>query len=299
MSTPEPTDPDDTRAGDGAPASALAQEGTGTADAGAGAASGPGRADLLPSPVFVLLLGLTGLAGWFSWTRAEVDWTGDDSTVYLPFVFILLGWIVSLALHEFGHALVAYRFGDRSVRGGGYLRLNPFAYRGLFAGLLMPVAFLILGGVGLPGPAPHDPSAVRGRAGRSLAALAGIAVNLVLAAALTAVVTVLVPADMFTDNWMLVGLMYLSYLNLTAALLNVLPVPGLDGFAALAPYLPERVADLARTWGLFGVIALFAVLWLPQVNLAFLNAMLGLFGALGLPQMDIGFGEILFRFWVS
>ncbi|MFC3997162.1 site-2 protease family protein [Nocardiopsis sediminis] len=320
MSTPEPTEPDDTRAGEGAPASAIAPERPGTnddaaapdaesapadseGDAGAGgdggSASGPGRADLLPSPVFVLLLGITGLAGWFSWTRAEVDWTGDDSTVYLPFVFILFGWIVSLALHEFGHALAAYRFGDRGLRGGGYLRLNPFAYRGLFAGLLMPVAFLVLGGVGLPGPAPHDPSAVRGRAARSLAALAGIAVNLLLAVALAAAVAVLVPADMFTDNWMLVGLMYLCYLNLTAALLNVLPVPGLDGFAALSPYLPERVAGLARTWGLFGVIALFAVLWLPQVNLAFLNAMLGLFGALGLPQMDIGFGEILFRFWVS
>ncbi|MFD0776336.1 site-2 protease family protein, partial [Streptomonospora algeriensis] len=257
-------------------------------------------ADLLPSPVFVLLLGITALAGWLSWTRAEVDWTGDDSTVYLPFVFILTGWVVSLTLHEYGHAALAYRFGDRSLRGSGYLRLNPFRFRELFAGLLMPVAFLLLGGIGLTGPATYlDPSAVPGKARRSLVAAAGIAANLVLAGAAAAALIALVPADMFTDNWMLGGLMYLCYLNLTAAVLNVLPVPGLDGFGVIAPHLPGDWGERMRPWGLFGVIAVFAVLWLPQVNVEVPRVMTRVFAGLGMPQIDVGFGEVLLRFWVS
>ncbi|WP_052745831.1 zinc metalloprotease [Allosalinactinospora lopnorensis] len=152
--TPDPAGPE-RPAADGGPADAsAAPEDTdgeipgdaGGADSSDDAANAPeSRADLLPSPIFLLLLGVTGLAGWLSWTRAELDWGGDEGTVYLPFVFILAGWIASIALHEFAHALFAYRFGDRALRGSGYLRLNPFRFRELFAGLLLPVSFPILG----------------------------------------------------------------------------------------------------------------------------------------------------------
>ncbi|GAA4914860.1 site-2 protease family protein [Streptomonospora salina] len=289
MSAPEPTDRDE----------AAAQGPDAAGDSG-GRGTARGIADLMPSPFFVLLLGIAGLAGWFSWTRAEVDWTGDDSTVYLPFVFILAGWIVSLALHEYGHAVLAYRFGDRSLRGSAYLRLNPFGFRELFAGLLMPVAFVLLGGVGLTGPATYlDPSAVPGRGRRSLVAAAGIAVNLAVAAATAATVAVLVPADMYTDNWMLGGLMYLCYLNVTAALVNVLPIPGLDGFGVIAPHLPGDAEKRMRPWGVFGVIAVFALLWVPQVNVEVPGVLMQVFAGLGMPQIDVGFGEVLLRFWAS
>ncbi|MBV2362778.1 site-2 protease family protein [Streptomonospora nanhaiensis] len=314
MSAPEPTDRDDasteppaapaggataTEAAAAAPeqpeaAQAPAEGGTG-APAAAAARS---RADLLPSPFFVLLVGVCGLAGWLSWTRAELSWGNDGATVYVPALFILTGWAVSIALHEFGHAATAHALGDRSLRGGAYLRLNPFGYGELFANLLMPLAFVLFGGVGLTGPAGYvDHAAVGGRGRRSAVAAAGIGVSLVLAAALAAAVAALVPAGMFTDNWMLGGLMYLCYLNLTVALVNVLPVPGLDGFDVVAPFLPERLVARVRPWGVFGVIAVFAVLWVPTVNVAVPTLLIDLFAAVGLPQIDIGFGEVLLRFW--
>ena len=43
-------------------------------------------------------------------------------------LLVLGGWAVSLCLHEFGHAAVAYRGGDRSVRGKGYLTLDIRRY---------------------------------------------------------------------------------------------------------------------------------------------------------------------------
>lgn len=304
-----------------------AERGDGGAEPTDGADSADGArssvADLLPSPVFLLILGITAFAGWFCWNRWEEtqDLYEYGGTPYAPFVFILGAWIACVAVHEFAHALVAYLCGDRGLRGSGYLRLNPFAYRerrvcgtgetggGVFTGLLMPAVFVVLGGIGLTGPASYvDRDAIGGRGRRILVPLAGIIASLVLAAGFAVAVMVLVPAGMVTDNWLIGGLMFLCYLNLTAALVNLLPIPGLDGYTVLVPLLeaatasPRRFEGMeraARSFGLFGTIAVFGVLWFNAVNLAYINAMTGLFRQIGLPQMDIFFGELLMRFWIS
>ncbi|MGL5445395.1 MAG: site-2 protease family protein, partial [[Mycobacterium] stephanolepidis] len=76
-----------------------------------------------PSPVFLALVALT-VAG------AMLAWLGGNSTEPLArggvFVFVFTGWVVSLCLHEFGHAYTAWRFGDTQAR--GYLTLNPLQY---------------------------------------------------------------------------------------------------------------------------------------------------------------------------
>ncbi|MFW5416517.1 site-2 protease family protein [Nocardiopsis sp. CNT-189] len=278
--------------------------------------------DFVPSPVFLLVLAVTGIAGWFSWNRTELElgWT-EGGSVYAPFVFIIGGWIVSVAVHEFAHALVAYLSGDRGLRGSGYLRLNPFAYRerritlsgerggGAFTGLVLPLLFVVIGGLGITGPASYtDREAIGGRGRRMLAPLAGIVASLVLAVLLAAAVTVLLPVGSVTDNWFIGGLMFLCFLNLTAALVNLLPVPGLDGYGILVPLLeaatasPRRFEGMeraARGFGLFGVIAVFGVLWLPEVQMVYLNEITGLFQAIGMPQMDVLYGDVLMRFWAS
>ncbi|RNL78190.1 site-2 protease family protein [Halostreptopolyspora alba] len=286
---PDPTKPEEDAAPEGADAPEPAH-----ADGGA-----PSRAaEAMPSPLIVLLLGVTGLAGWLSWTRAELDWGGNPDTVYLPFVFVLSGWIVSVALHEFAHAALAYGFGDRALRGSGYLRLNPFGFRDRFANLVLPVVFCVLGGIGLTGPAGYlDHAAVGGRFRRSLVALAGPAVSLLIAAALAGVLGVLVEPEARTNNWALAGMMYLCHLNLVTALVSLLPIPGLDGFDAVSPYLPEHAARRGRALGLFGVIAVFGVLWLPYVNAAFFGLVLEVFSLAGFPQIDINFGRVVFQFW--
>src|SRR5690606_25802544 len=64
------------------------------------------------------------------------------------FGFVLAAWMVSLCLHEFGHAYLAYRSGDRSVASKGYLTLNPFKYSDAVLSFLIPVVFIMLGGIG-------------------------------------------------------------------------------------------------------------------------------------------------------
>lgn len=263
-----------------------------------------GWADFLPSPVFVLLLGLTGFAGWLSWRAVELDWAaeGTDVTPLIPPLLILLGWIVSAAVHEFAHALAAYLAGDRSLRGSAYLRLNPFGYEQAFAGLVLPSAYLGLGAFGMTGPPAYvdwDRVPTRGR--RVAVALAGPLASLLLSAVLAVVVTVLVPPGNDTTNWAIAAMAFLSFANLTAALVNLLPVPGLDGFEVLAAATGGAAwVPAARRNALFGSVAVFAVLWFPGVRDVLVNLVYALFD-LVLPNPvfpGIAFyGELLLQFW--
>ncbi len=71
------------------------------------------------------------------------------------FIFVIAGWIVSLCLHEFAHAFTAWRFGDHDVAMRGYLTLNPFKYTHPLLSLLLPIVFIALGGIGVPGGAVY------------------------------------------------------------------------------------------------------------------------------------------------
>ncbi|WP_159945579.1 MULTISPECIES: site-2 protease family protein [unclassified Nocardiopsis] len=287
----------------GAPADERADGGDAESGGAPGEAPAQGWADFLPSPVFVLLLGLTGFAGWLSWRAVELDWAAEGTTVtpLIPPLLILLGWIVSLAVHEFAHALAAYLSGDRSLRGSAYLRLNPFAYRHAFAGLVLSSAYLCLGPFGMTGPpAQVDWERIPSRGRRVLVALAGPLASLLLAAALAAAVSVLVPPGNDTTNWAISAMAFLCFANLTAALVNLLPVPGLDGFEVLAALTRASWVPAARANALFGSVAVFAVLWFPGLNDALVELVYGLFG-LVLPNPVfpgiVFYGELLLQFW--
>lgn len=54
--------------------------------------------------------------------------------------------MVSLCLHEFGHAYTAWRFGDTDVEVRGYLTLDPLKYSNPVLSLGLPLLFIALGG---------------------------------------------------------------------------------------------------------------------------------------------------------
>ena len=97
-----------------------------------------------PHPIFLGLIAVTALGGWLAWE----DRVDDRLAVVL---FVAGGWLVSLCLHEFGHAVVALWGGDRSVVAKGYLTLNPLRYTEVGLSLVLPRLFLLMGGLGLPG----------------------------------------------------------------------------------------------------------------------------------------------------
>ncbi len=177
------------------------------------------------------------------------------------FFFVLSGWILSLILHEFAHAFTAWRGGDQSVVAKGYLRLDPRRYANPVTSIALPLLFVILGGFGLPGGAVWiNTRALRSPAIRSLVSLAGPATNLALAAAC------LVPLaagtiDVEARPVLAEAVAFLGFLQITAFVLNMLPVPGLDGYGAIEPFLPQGFRELMAPVRQWGLLLLFGVLW--------------------------------------
>ena len=202
------------------------------------------------SPFFLLLLGAT--AG-----GAVLAAVGTGAVLVAGIVLVVLGgWAVSLCLHEFAHAFVAYRGGDASVRARGYLTLDIRRYTNVALTFVLPVLFLLLGGIPLPGGAVLvNHGAIRSRAARSLVSFAGPAVNLVLGLAL-----VLTVAAVPMAVGLAAALSCLALIQVLAFVLNILPVPGLDGFGVLEPFLSPQARLLAAKVAPWAPLVLLVVL---------------------------------------
>jgi Zn-dependent protease len=250
------------------------------------------KAAFLPSPIFLGIVAVFAAAGWALWTEAI-------QAKYAAFLFVLGGWLLSLCLHEYAHAVVAYRGGDHSVAAQGYLTLDPFKYTHAIYSIALPLLFVLLGGIGLPGGAVFiNRSALRGRVRESLVSAAGPLVNIAFAVATLLPVAAFGPTDPeHLPFW--AALSFLGFLQVTASLLNLLPVPGLDGFGILEPWLPEQTLRSAMKVAPFGFLVLFALLMIPALNSAFFGIVFGFVELFGISSNLVEFGDTLFRFWLS
>jgi Zn-dependent protease len=199
----------------------------------------------------------------------------------VTFIFVLVGWIFSLCLHEFAHAAVAYLGGDTSVREKGYLTFNPLRYVDPIASLFIPLVFLLLGGIGLPGGAVYvDDSRLRGKLWACAVALAGPAANLLIAFLLVLALS----TNALAASPAAPALAFLALLQAMAVLLNLLPVPPLDGYRAVAPFLGRRLRIALNQWGAITLWILLAVLWfVPAANAWFWLATNRFAAVLGIP----------------
>jgi Zn-dependent protease len=246
-----------------------------------------------PSPIFLAIVALTVLGGVLAWLSAEAVRPMAYAGV---FIFVIAGFLVSLCLHEFAHAYTAWRFGDRDVEVRGYLTLNPLKYSHPLLSLGLPALFIALGGIGLPGGAVYVRTSWMTKRQKTLVSLAGPATNLGFA------IVLLVVTRVFWEPEHVVfwgAMAFLAFLQVTAFVLNILPVPGLDGYSALEPHLSpqtQRTLQPAKQWGF---LVLLLLLFTPQVNRWFFGVVYALFDTSGAPSDLIGVGFSLTRFWSS
>jgi Zn-dependent protease len=244
-----------------------------------------------PSPVFLAIVAVTVAGAVMAWLAAD---TIRPLAYVGVFVFVIAGWLVSLCLHEFAHAFTAWRYGDHDVAVRGYLTLNPLKYSSPLLSLGLPVLFIALGGIGLPGGAVYLRTSWMTTRQRTLVNLAGPAVNLVFAIVLLALTRVFYdPAHAV----FFAGLAFLGFLQVTAFLLNMLPIPGLDGYGALEPHLSaptQRALQPAKQWGFF---ILLILLLAPQLNSWFFGVVYWFFDLSGVPSALSSVGGQLTRFW--
>jgi len=243
-----------------------------------------------PSPIFYGLV----LATVFLAIALARDFRYGGFTMFL---FVVVGWILSLALHEFGHAIVAYVGGDRSVVDKGYLTLDVRKYVDVGTSLLFPLLILVIGGIGLPGGAVWiNTAAIRSPLMRSMMSAAGPA-----ASGLCALLCLLPVRFGLVDAPLLVlGLSFLGWIQIIAMIFNLLPIPGLDGFGILEPHLSHDTLRAIHPWRQYGIIIVFvAIFFLDPVRDAFfgftdtLTELVG--GSDVLDARGVGYRE--FRFW--
>ncbi|MCP3758075.1 site-2 protease family protein [Streptomyces sp. TBY4] len=248
------------------------------------------RGDRRISPVFIGIFAVMAVTGWAVWTGYST------STGLAVFLFVTAAWIVSLCLHEYAHARTALHSGDLSVGAKGYLTLNPLKYTHALLSIVLPVLFVIMGGLGLPGGAVYiERDRIEGRWRHSLISAAGPLTNVAFAAVCTAPFWLDALDGVPIPFRFALG--FLALLQVSAAILNFLPVPGLDGYGIIEPWLSHRVRREVAPLAPFGLLAVFALLWIPEINAFFFDAVYGVLSALGVSELEAYCGRDLYQFW--
>ncbi|ALG13606.1 site-2 protease family protein [Kibdelosporangium phytohabitans] len=244
-----------------------------------------------PSPLFLALLAVTIGGGVLTILESEFAYTTG------VVILVLGGWAVSLCLHEFGHAIVAYRGGDREVAWKGYLTLDIRRYTDPLLSIVLPLIFLLIGGIPLPGGAVWiNHHALRNKRVESWVSLAGPLSNLALGVLLILSVQLFMPGELTPLS---AGLSFLAFLQIFAFLLNILPIPGLDGWGAIQPYLSYKTQVFGHKAAQWAPLILFAALiGLPGVGSAFYEVILSIFEAVGGSGYAAALGRHTFMFWL-
>ncbi len=195
-------------------------------------------------------------------------------------VFLLVWLIPSLTLHEYGHAKMADRLGDRTPRLAGRLTLNPIPHIDPFGTVILPGLLLLLVAFGrtvLPvfafaKPTPFNPSNFRdANKGTMLTAFAGPSVNLILALIAAVLLRILAPDTVAATGlfgavvptsrvgqFLAAGLV----VNVILFVFNLMPIPGLDGSKVLAGFLPPRAREVYRNLDQYLVLFVMVVVFI-------------------------------------
>lgn len=165
----------------------------------------------------------------------------------IEFLYFLPALLLSLAIHEFGHAFVAYKLGDRSQKYLGRLTLSPFAHIDWFG--FLAIALI---GIGWGKPVMVDDRNFKNRGkGNMLVALAGPLFNIGLAVLVTLILKILMIVGVFeaviTSNVLAIIfniLLLTIQFNIIFAVFNLIPLPPFDGSKVLYYFLPYK----AKQW---------------------------------------------------
>jgi Zn-dependent protease len=197
-----------------------------------------------------------------------------DTSLILPAVIVVaIMLLVGLPVHEFSHALAAYRLGDGTAKLFGRLTLNPIAHFDQVGGVLLALTFIgsaasgSIFGFGWAKPTPVNPMNLHyGRRGEAIVAAAGPISNLVLAAAAAIPLRYLVAnPNLYFQLPLLVDILsFFVQINLVLMVFNFIPIPPLDGSKVLFAFLDRRTEYQIRPLlEQYGFIILLVLFFLP------------------------------------
>jgi Zn-dependent protease len=198
--------------------------------------------------------------------------TPDRIRWSLTYVFVLL---ISVALHEFGHAIMADRLGDDTPRRQGRVTLNPLAHADLVGTLVLPFLMSFAGaGFGWGKPVQWQPHRISRRVSMStakvLVAIAGPSMNLLLGTVIIVVHVALVSQHMLDAAPTASKILsFAARANFLLFFFNLLPMPPLDGGHVAQSFMPYRHRDQYEQIARYAPFALLALLLIPALQVVF------------------------------
>lgn len=180
----------------------------------------------------------------------------------IAFLYTLPALLISLSIHEYAHAWMAYKQGDITQKIRGRLSLDPFKH-------IDPMGFLCIAlfGVGWGKPVMIDDRNFKNRAkGTMLTALAGPVSNLLLALLFTIVLKLLIMTGVLTTvatttigGIFLTMFLYTIQFNIIFGIFNLIPLPPLDGSKVLEYFLPQKLKGIMYTLERYSFIIILVI----------------------------------------
>src|SRR6185503_2653772 len=207
-----------------------------------------------------------------------MDLTPEKIRWILIYVFVLL---ISVALHEFGHAIMAHKLGDDTPSRQGRVTLNPLAHADPIGTLLLPLVGSIYGaatghggGFGWGKPVQWQPHRVSRKVSMStakiLVAVAGPAMNIVLAVVIACIHVVLLWQHVLTPESEVGRILVFAVLtNFVLFFFNLLPVPPLDGGHVAQSFMPYRHRDKFDQFARYSPFIVLGFMLIPQMRVVF------------------------------
>lgn len=180
--------------------------------------------------------------------------------------------LLAITLHEVAHGWVALRYGDPTAQSLGRLSLNPLRHIDPIGTILVPALLAVFGGFifGWAKPVPVNYQRLRQpKRDMALVALAGPGANLIMALGWALVYTI----GHIAQNglpWLSLPLLLMGFygvfVNVMLGVLNLVPIPPLDGSRVLAGILPDRASEAMARMEPYGLIILVGLLALGLFN---------------------------------
>ena len=170
--------------------------------------------------------------------------------------------VFSICLHEFLHAWAALKMGDPTAADRGHLTMNPFRQMGIVSLIMLLIIGIAWGQV------PVNPYNLNTRKKRVIVALAGVAGNLFLVFAFS-FLAVLVMSRLPGQDFAVRMLIYGAVINMVLFFINIMPVPGFDGFNIVQEFIhlridSQRKAEIANTF--FFILAMIFFICIDRIS---------------------------------